>query len=247
MKKKIDLIDVTDFSLPDGSSSGEWFTEAFEDLGLLSEVDLNVWDGISGELPSLDRIAQADDAIMISGSYGPVFAGREWIDRLLEFIRQAHKKAIWMLGVCFGHQAIAQALGGKVTANPRGREFGTAMLFLTPEGEKSPLLRGVSQGEPANISHLTHVSELPGSAVRLAFNRMTPVQSFGMGKTFGYQPHPEFGPKHMKLLVDMLGDLLVRKEKYLDDKTHLKDFKNSFLETPASKAVLRNFVRMVLD
>ncbi len=94
---------------------------------------------------------------------------------------------------------------------------------------------------------MTHVSELPDSAVRLAFNRITPVQSFSMGKTFGYQPHPEFGPKQLTLLADMLGGLLVRKEKYLDDKEHLQDFKSSFLETPASKAVLRNFVRMIQD
>ena len=247
MEKKINLIDVTDFSLPDGSGSREWFTEAFDDLGLLSEVDLRIWDGISGELPSLDSIALAGDAVMISGSYGPVFAEKEWIGRLLEFIQQAHSKDIWMLGICFGHLAIAQALGGKVTPNPRGRELGTVMISLTPEGEKSALLDGLSQGVHVNISHMTHVSELPDSAVRLAFNRMTPVQSFSMGKTFGYQPHPEFGPKQLKLLADMLGNLLVRKEKYLDDKAHLQDFKNSFLETPASKAVLRNFVRMIQD
>ncbi|MBN2185046.1 MAG: type 1 glutamine amidotransferase [Candidatus Krumholzibacteriota bacterium] len=247
MKKKINLIDVTDFSLPDGSGSSEWFTEAFEDLGLFSEVDLVVWDGVSGELPPVERIERAGDAVMISGSYGPVFADKEWIGRLMEFIRLVHSKDIWMLGICFGHLAIAQALGGRVEANPRGREFGTVMIFLTPEGEKSPLLEGLPQGCPVNISHMTHVSQLPDSAVRLAFNQMTRVQSFSMGKTFGYQPHPEFGPKHIVLLADMLGNLLVRREKYLDDKAHLQDFKGSILETPASKAVLMNFVRMIRD
>ncbi len=243
MRKKIDLIDVTDFSLPDGTGSGDWFAEAFEDLGLMSEVDLRVWDGISGVLPDVD----GSGGVIISGSYGPVFAEKEWIGRLMDFIRRVHRRELWMLGICFGHQAIAQALGGKVTANRRGREFGTVMLFLTPEGEKSPLLEGMPHGGRVNISHLTHVTQLPPGAVRLAFNRMTPVQSFSIGRSYGYQPHPELGPKQMKQLADMLGDLLIRKEGYLDDREHLQDFKYSILETPESKGVLRNFVGLIGD
>ena len=245
MKKKIYLLDVTDFTLSDGSNSGEWFSDAFDDLDLFFEADLIICDGIEGELPNLEEIALKGDAILISGSYGPVYEDKPWILRLQDYIREAHSRKVWMLGICFGHQALAEALGGKVVPNPRGREMGTVMIHLTSEGKKSPLLKGISSGDPVNISHLTHVTELPESAVRLAFNQMTSVQAFSLGRSFGYQPHPEFGPVQLCLLVEMLRNVLIRKERFLDDERHLENFKRSFMETPASKAVLRNFVRMV--
>lgn len=243
-RKTIHLIDVTDFQLSDGSGSARWFTDAFATLGLGGEADLVVHDGVAGEFPGTGECCGDRRGVIVSGSHGPVWEEKEWIPPLMDLIREIHARGGWFLGVCFGHQALGHALGGEVVMNPRGREMGTVPVYLTGEGKASPLLAGFTSGDMASLMHRTHVSRLPAGAVRLAFNRMTPNQAFAIGRSFGYQPHPELTPHHLRLMTDLYGSVLIRKEKFVDDKEHLAGFRDSFVETPSSMAVLRNFVSM---
>ncbi len=245
MKTVIHLIDVTDFTLADGSKSRDWFKEAFEALHIFDEIDLVVHDGVAGDLPDPRAVAVRGSGVIVSGSYGTVYAKKRWIPPLLRFIGEVDREGGSVLGICFGHHALAVALGGEVVANPRGREMGTVPIYLTPEGEKSLLLKGFSSGDPVNLVHRTHVSRLPAGAVRLAFNQMTPNQAFRSGRSFGYQPHPEFTPVQLIQLTDKYKNVLVRREKFLDDYEHVENFKRSFRETPSSRFVLRNYVRMI--
>lgn len=245
-KATIHLIDVTDFQLSDGSRSAEWFTDAFEKLGLGGDADLIIHDGTAGDLPSLEQCRAEGAGTIISGSHGPVWEEKAWIPPMMDFIREVHANESWLLGVCFGHHALGHALGGEVVMNSRGREMGTVPVYLTEEGKKSPLLAGFRSGDMASLAHRTHVKKLPEGAVKLAYNRMTPNQSFVLGRSYGYQPHPELTPYHLRLMTDLYGCVLIRKEKFVDDQEHLDNFRDSFVETPTSMAVLRNFVRMVL-
>jgi GMP synthase (glutamine-hydrolysing) len=240
-RKKIHLIDVTDFRLPDGSGSADWFREAFTALGLDGEADLHVHDGTAGVFPSAGDCCGDGRGVIVSGSHGPVWEDKDWIPPLMDTIREIHARGGWLLGVCFGCQALAHALGGEVVMNPRGREFGTVPVYLTEEGRRSPLLSGFASGDMASLAHRTYVSRLPEGAVRLAFNQMTPNQAFAAGRSFGYQPHPELTPRQLRLMTDLYGSVLIRKEKFLDDDRHMEDFRGSFVETPASMAVLSNF------
>ncbi len=246
-KAAIHLIDVTDFRLSDGSGSAEWFTDAFEKLDLGGESDLVIHDGTSVDFPSIDDCLAGDTGTIISGSHGPVWEDKEWIAPLMDMIREIHARSGWLLGVCFGHQALGHALGGEVVMNPRGREMGTVPVYLTEEGKRSPLLSGFSSGDWASLAHRTHVSRLPEGAVRLAYNRMTPNQAFAIGRSYGYQPHPELTPHHLRLMTDLYGSVLIRKERFVDDDGHLADFRASFVDAPSSMAVLRNFVSMTLS
>jgi GMP synthase (glutamine-hydrolysing) len=243
-KSTIHLIDVTDFSLPDGSGSALWFSDAFERLGLSGESDLIVHDGTDASFPALEECCGPGRGVIVSGSYGPIWEDKAWIPHMFDFLGKVHQRGGWLLGICFGHQAIAHLLGGEVTVNPRGREMGTVPVYLTPEGRKSPLLDGFESGDMAALAHRTHVSRLPEGAVRLAYNRMTPNQSFSIGRSFGFQPHPELTPRLLRLMMDMYGKVLVRKEKFVDSEEHLELFRDSFVETPSSMAVLRNFTRL---
>ena len=245
MKIAIHLIDVTDFRLTDGTGSADWFRGAFKALGLLEEIDFIVYDGTAGEFPSIKETAGGGNGIIVTGSAGPVYEGKPWIPPLLEFLGMAHRARCWILGVCFGHHALAVALGGEVRENPRGREMGTVRIQLTPEGGKSPLFKGFKSGSSANLIHRTHVTRLPEGAVRLAYNRMTRVQSFSIGKSFGYQPHPEITPPILEQLSRMYAAVLIRKEHFVDDADHLEDFIAAFEETPASMGILKNFVDMI--
>jgi GMP synthase (glutamine-hydrolysing) len=245
MKVAVHLVDVTDFSLPDGTRSADWFRSAFETLGLRGRIDLIVYDGTVGELPSLDIVSREGNGIIVTGSAGPVYEDKPWIEPLLESLVEAHQSNCWVLGVCFGHHALAVALGGEVKENPRGREMGTVRIHLTPEGRESPLFDGFESGDKVNLVHRTHVTRLPEGATRLAYNRMTKVQSFSIGRSFGYQPHPEMTPSILEQLSRMYEPVLIRKEHFVDDGEHLEDLISTFAETPESMQILRNFVNMI--
>jgi GMP synthase (glutamine-hydrolysing) len=245
MMPVIHLIDVTDFTLPDGTNSSDWFRDAFDALGLLDSMDFRKYDGVSGELPDLAEVSGGGHGIIVSGSAGAVFEDKPWIKPLVDFLREAHGRSAWILGICFGHHALAAALGGRVEFNPRGREMGTVPVYLTQEGERDPLFAGFSSGDMANLVHRTHVSKTPDAAVRLAFNRMTPTQAFRIGRSYGVQPHPEFTPAQLLGLTALYGKILVGRERFLDDEEHLANFKTTFRETPSFRLILRNFVRMI--
>lgn len=245
MKSIIHLIDVTDFTLSDGSKSADWFKKAFQSLGLLDSVELLVYDGVGGKLPEAVEVTGTGGGVIVSGSSGAVFEDKPWIPPLLDFLRAVHARGAAVLGVCFGHHALAAALGGEVQWNPRGREMGTVPIYLTAEGKGSPLFRGFNSGDPANLSHRTHVMRLPAGAVRLAFNQMTPTQAFQIGRSFGVQPHPEFTPTVLRLLTERYGPVLIAKEHFLDDREHLANYLETFSDTPSARLILRNFLRIV--
>lgn len=239
-------IDVTGFTLADGTRSADWFADALRALGIADRVRLIVHDGIGEPLPDPADCCDYGRGVVISGSYGPIWQEKPWIPPLVDFIRKVHARGGWLLGVCFGHHALTLALGGEVEPNPRGREMGTVTIRLTPEGERSPLLAGMRPVERVNLIHRTHVSRMPDGATLLAHNPVTPVQAFQAGRSFGYQPHPELTPKQLRMLADLYGPVLVRIERFLEDEAALEEFKGSFEETPASMAVLRNFVDLTL-
>ncbi len=245
MKPVIHIVDITDFELLDGTKSFDWLRAAFEALGLHEQVVLVMHDGVSGDLPDVVEVTKRQRGVIVSGSRGPVYEDKAWIPPLLDFVGEAHRRDVWMLGICFGHHALAVALGGEVTLNPRGREMGTVPMYLTPAGERSPLLGGFRSGDWVNLVHRTHVSRMPDGAVRLAFNRVTPTQAFQLGKSFGFQPHPEMTPAHLEQLVRMYGDRLIGDEQFLADQDHLDNFITTLRDTPSSRSVLRNFVDLV--
>ncbi|MEM6939563.1 MAG: gamma-glutamyl-gamma-aminobutyrate hydrolase family protein [Pseudomonadota bacterium] len=103
----------------------------------------------------------------MTGSPASVHDPLPWIPRLLELIVAAHQKTFPLFGACFGHQAIALALGGRVTRSPGGWSFGLKeMIALDPRA---------ALGLPARLEqHAAHIEEvrvLP-KAVRALFEKM---------------------------------------------------------------------------
>ncbi len=155
-----------------------------------------------GRLP--ERV-EDHDAYIISGSPAGVYDPLPWIGELTAFIRQAHGRAK-LVGICFGHQAMAQALGGEVVKSGKGWGVGLHHYRVAERQEWMDLAEQVSI--PA--SHQDQVvAQPPGTQVTLASD-FTPFAglAWGDGSAISFQFHPEFDPAFAKALIEARRDAL---------------------------------------
>jgi len=180
---------------------GEKFTDLIHLVrpGWTVEV-FAVKDGVFPE-----DIARFDGAL-ITGSPASTRSGAAWVDRLFELIRDMHARRMPVMGVCFGHQAIALALGGAVGDNPGGWAHGLlhAELRARPEwtGDLPDVVRLYG-------SHKEQVTRLPEGATPLARSEGCPIAGFAIGRhIYTTQHHPEMSKAFIaELTREMTGTL----------------------------------------
>lgn len=132
------------------------------------------------------------DGIIFTGSSASAYDTLPWIDRLEGFIRAMDQQKKPMLGVCFGHQIVAQALRGKVEKGNKGMELGAKVLTLTTGGINDPLYRGLPATFEVAMTHGDVVTQIPESSIVLAKNSTYPNQSLAFGEHIRtVQFHPE--------------------------------------------------------
>jgi GMP synthase (glutamine-hydrolysing) len=108
-----------------------------------------------------------------------------------------------VLGVCFGHQLLASALGAPVERNPRGPELGSCEVTLTAAGGADPFLAGLPSPLMVQQLHEDHVPAPPRGAVLLATGGHSPVQAFAAGPRLrAVQFHPEFTAARVRAMCD---------------------------------------------
>lgn len=129
------------------------------------------------------------EAILLTGSPAGVYDDLDWIAPLERFVRAAYDARIPMAGICFGHQLIAQALGGTVRKSEKGWGIGRHVYDVVPGN-------GVIDGETIAIpaSHQDQVIAPPTGATTLFHSEFTPHAGllYANGVTLSVQPHPEF-------------------------------------------------------
>jgi len=157
----------------------------------LTVFDVNEGDlppGFDGSPPPNVRSSFEDrfDAVVISGSQSSVYDDCDWIRHLSAWVRKGIDRKIPMLGVCWGHQLLAQVLGGRVEEG--AYELGYTQVDLL---EKDPFCDGVSSPATVFATHSDHVVEMPPGATVLARNEAS-IQSFRSGSVVTCQFHPEY-------------------------------------------------------
>ena len=157
------------------------------------DADLVEFDVNDGQLPP-DRFGDADpsaddrfDGVVVTGSAASAYWDEPWIDETREWVRKAHERGLPVLGVCFGHQLLASALGGRVEEMPE-YEIGYRSVERTAE---TPLLSGMADDFTVFTTHGDRVASLPDGAEVFAENDYG-IHGFRVGNAFGVQFHPEY-------------------------------------------------------
>lgn len=210
-----------------------WFVRG---LGLdLSEVEVV-------HLPRGDRLPphRAVSGIVVTGSHAMVTDRDPWSEDLAGWLAEAVPMGMPVLGVCYGHQLLAHALGGEVDYHPAGPEVGTVPVRLTQAARTDPLLADLPEAFYVHATHAQSVLRLPEQAVHLAGNDYEPHHAFRVGeRAWGVQFHPEFDTDIMHAYVQ------VRAARCEKPERDWEAIRASVRETPESASLLRRFAEMV--
>jgi GMP synthase (glutamine-hydrolysing) len=175
-------------------------------------------------------------AIIITGSPASVTERAPWMLRAEAYVREIVDAEVPLLGICFGHQLMAQALGGDVQKNPRGREIGT--VEVTRHGN-DPLFHGLPESFLVNSTHVDSVLVLPPGAAVVASTGLEPHAALAFGAVArGVQFHPEVDQNVMRGYVERRRPNLV--EEGLDAEGILA----AAADTPLARTLLRNFIEL---
>jgi GMP synthase (glutamine-hydrolysing) len=160
-------------------------------------------DVVSGDPPPPDAAA----AFVITGSAANVPDRLPWMQRTEAWLRGVVEHGTPTFGICFGHQILAQALGGEVQRNPRGREMGTILVERLPSPPTHPELAPIFADLPprflAHVTHVDSVVRLPPGAEPLARSEREEYQAIRFSETcYGVQFHPEMDAEVMRAYVD---------------------------------------------
>src|ERR1041384_1859206 len=151
------------------------------------------------------------------------------------YIRDVIRAETPLLGICFGHQLMAQALGGEVQRNPRGREIGTVDVTRYID---DPLFDGIPHPLRVNATHVDTVVSLPPGAVVIASTSLEAHAALAFGPVArGVQFHPEIDVGVMRGYIEVRRPCLV--DEGLDADAILREA----AETPHARELLRNFIR----
>lgn len=168
--------------------------------GLSDQLERQVVDVTCNPLPS-----EPDqwDGIVVTGSPAMVSDREAWSEATGAWLAKAVNAGVPVLGVCYGHQLLAHALGGEVGYHPKGRESGTYRINLHESAHEDRLFAGLPMEFPVQLTHRQSVISLPADAVLLASNEFERHQAFRIGPlAWGVQFHPEFTADIMRAYLN---------------------------------------------
>ncbi|MBL8231519.1 MAG: hypothetical protein JNL98_23690 [Bryobacterales bacterium] len=165
--------------------------------GVFPDAQWRDYDLTVGDRP---RSAMDCDLYVTTGSKASVYDDEPWIHAFAELVRAIAEARQPLVGVCFGHQMIAHALGGRTAKSPRGWGIGVHTFdviaprpWMSPARDRFSLL----------LSCQDQVERLPEGARVLASSEHCPVALYEVGHMIGVQGHPEWTPAYASALLEM--------------------------------------------
>lgn len=185
---------------PEGLESLGDYDTLFHDLLGHEAFSFKTWRALDSVLP--ETVNEAD-AWLVTGSRFGAYEDHDWIAPLEAFVREVQAAAVPMLGICFGHQVIAQALGGRVEKFSGGWSVGRSSYRW--QGDPAVALQPDAE-LPLMAWHQDQVIEPPETARTVAASDFCQHAALVYGEsTFTVQPHPEFGPDFVDGLIRVRG------------------------------------------
>lgn len=200
IKINILLCDTFPGLLPDTIPS---YTSMFIDLfnSVSTNINYCVFNTYANELPAT---INKNEIYLITGSNSGAYESKEWIKSLLSFIRRADSEKALLAGICFGHQAIAQALGGKVEPSEKGWGTGIRKSYIVSNAAKTYFS---SENLFLHYNHHDQVINLPPGAIRFATSDFCPNEGFTIGNhILTFQGHPEYTDAYNCHLIENHSD-----------------------------------------
>ncbi len=236
MHKLVMLIVKTGSSVPEAAERFGDFDQWF-----INGIGPERFDFRTVSVHQGERLPQRRDdlaAVLITGSPAMVSHRHEWSERAAAWVAETHDHGLPMLGVCYGHQLLAHALGGVVGPNPNGRRMGSFDVEILDRDDR--LLGQFAPGAAFQATHVEAVLEPPKGAQVVSRTQGDPHHGLYFGNlSWGLQFHPEFD-------VDIMDCYIRSRRSVLSGEGIFADrLLSSLRPTPSGRAVLQRFAEMV--
>ena len=218
----------------------DWIARGLSATQLFPPLHIEV---IHAQQSSTEAVTYPDPAlcagVVITGSHAMVTDDEAWLQQLRTWLQAVCAAQVPTLGICFGHQLLAQVLGGKVAEHPAGLELGTVPVSLQTDVSHDPLWAHMPECFDAQVVHYQSVRQLPPQAQVLAGNSHEGCQAFRWKQhVWGVQFHPEFEAIAMQRYIEHLQRTLASHGSALTAPTQLR-------ATPEAASLLPRFAAYV--